>query len=136
MTRRIDAHQHYWRYNPDDYAWIDDKMNAIRRDFLPTDLQRELAATLVTEADYETWTVEQLRPYLDAVLVAFGAGRLMFGSDWPVCLVACSYTRWHRIVSDFVARLSRDEQAAIMGRNAAAAYRVQIEVHAETAATA
>jgi L-fuconolactonase len=79
---------------------------------------------MVTEADYRTWTEEQLTPYLDAVLEAFGARRLMFGSDWPVCLVACSYQRWHRIVRDFVGRLSINEQEAIMGGNAVKAYRL------------
>ena len=39
---RIDAHQHFWRYNPDEYGWIDDSMIKLRRDFLPGDLQREL----------------------------------------------------------------------------------------------
>ncbi|HXU18903.1 MAG TPA: amidohydrolase family protein [Terriglobales bacterium] len=42
---RIDAHQHFWRYNPDEYGWIDDSMCTLRRDFLPADLQPELAAS-------------------------------------------------------------------------------------------
>jgi L-fuconolactonase len=79
---------------------------------------------MVTEADFSTWTEEQLKPYLDAVLEAFGARRLMFGSDWPVCLAACSYQRWHRIVQGFVGRLSKNEQDAIMGGNATKAYRL------------
>ena len=39
---RIDAHQHFWRYNPDEYGWIDDSMAQLRRDFLPSDLEPEL----------------------------------------------------------------------------------------------
>ncbi|MEV1022820.1 amidohydrolase family protein [Streptomyces sp. NPDC050264] len=46
---------------------------------------------LVTEADRATWTVDALRPYADTVLDAFGPGRVMFGSDWPVCTLAASY---------------------------------------------
>src|SRR6266567_7394279 len=41
---RIDAHQHFWRYNPDEYGWIDDSMARLRRDFLPEDLKRETEA--------------------------------------------------------------------------------------------
>lgn len=79
---------------------------------------------LVTEAQWDTWTEEQLRPYLDAALEAFGPRRLMFGSDWPVCLVASSYERWHRLITDWLAPLSPDERAAIMGTNARKAYRL------------
>ncbi|MEV5440589.1 amidohydrolase family protein [Streptomyces sp. NPDC052682] len=46
---------------------------------------------LVTEADPASWTVQDLRPYADTVLEAFGPGRLMYGSDWPVCTPAASY---------------------------------------------
>ncbi len=46
---------------------------------------------LVTEADPASWTVGDLRPYADAALDAFGPGRLMFGSDWPVCTLAAAY---------------------------------------------
>ncbi|MFC8391635.1 MULTISPECIES: amidohydrolase [unclassified Streptomyces] len=46
---------------------------------------------LVTEADRDSWTVDDLRPYADVVLDAFGPGRLMFGSDWPVCTLAAAY---------------------------------------------
>ena len=80
---------------------------------------------LVTEADYRSWTVEQLRPYVETVLEAFGPGRLLFGSDWPVCLAACTYRRWFEIVSDFAAELSPSEREAILGDNAAAVYRLE-----------
>lgn len=81
---------------------------------------------LVTEADYSNWTVDQLRPYAEAVLEAFGPDRVMFGSDWPVCLVACAYERWYGIVREFVSGLSEPEQAKIMGHNAATAYRLDV----------
>jgi L-fuconolactonase len=77
---------------------------------------------LVTEADYRTWTEEQLRPYMETVLEVFGPHRLMFGSDWPVCLVACGYARWASLVRDFIRELSPAEQARILGGTAVEAY--------------
>lgn len=77
---------------------------------------------VVTEADHRTWTPGQLRPYLEATLDAFGSRRLMFGSDWPVCLLACGYRRWHQIVNEFVAKLTPDEQARIFEGTAIEAY--------------
>jgi L-fuconolactonase len=77
---------------------------------------------LVTEADFKAWTEAQLQPYLETVLEAFGPTRLMFGTDWPVCLVACPYGRWFEIVCRFAASLSSDEQASLFGQTAALAY--------------
>ncbi|GAB5521653.1 MAG: amidohydrolase family protein [Rhodothermales bacterium] len=77
---------------------------------------------MVTEADWSTWTPEVLRPYWATVLEAFGPSRLMFGSDWPVCLVASSYARWVETVQSWMADLSADEQAQIMGGTAARVY--------------
>jgi L-fuconolactonase len=77
---------------------------------------------VVTEADHRTWTPQQLRPYLDAALDAFGSRRLMFGSDWPVCLLACGYRRWHQIVRDFASKLTPDEQDRIFELTAVEAY--------------
>ncbi|MCE9613901.1 MAG: amidohydrolase family protein [Lentisphaerae bacterium] len=75
---------------------------------------------MVTEADYGGWTEAQLRPYVDVVLDAFGPRRLMFGSDWPVCLVAVGYARWAGIVD----ALSANERDHIMGRTAAGVYQL------------
>ncbi|MBI1356798.1 MAG: amidohydrolase family protein [Acidobacteria bacterium] len=77
---------------------------------------------MVTEADYKSWTPEQLRPYFDTVLSAFGPKRILFGSDWPVCLVACEYGRWAEIVRGWISELSPAEQARILGGTAAEAY--------------
>ena len=77
---------------------------------------------MVTEADYQTWTEAQLQPYLETVLAAFGPRRVMFGSDWPVCRVACDYKRWAELVGRFIAKFSPDEQARIMGGTAVEAY--------------
>jgi L-fuconolactonase len=77
---------------------------------------------LVTEADILTWNEAQLRPYYETALEAFGADRLMFGTDWPVCLVACSYRRWYEVVCNFTATLSPEEKAHIFGGTAERAY--------------
>ena len=77
---------------------------------------------LVTEADIRSWTPEQLRPYMETVLDAFGPDRVMFGSDWPVCTCATTYSQWRGVVGDFIASLSEHEQAQIMGGPALKAY--------------
>jgi L-fuconolactonase len=79
---------------------------------------------LVTEADWQNWTDSQLEPYIETALEAFGPRRLMFGSDWPVCLLAASYRRWYDLVAAFCARLTPSEQARIFGETAAEAYRL------------
>ena len=73
---------------------------------------------MITEADYHSWSPEQLHPYMDLVLEAFGPNRIMFGSDWPVCLVAGDYDRVKKVVTDRIATLGLSEQNAIMGGNA------------------
>jgi L-fuconolactonase len=77
---------------------------------------------LVTEADWRKWTKEQLNLYFDVVLDAFGPRRLMFGSDWPVCLLAVRYADWIAIVERFVGELSQPEQARIWSGTAVEAY--------------
>jgi L-fuconolactonase len=77
---------------------------------------------MVTEAEPRNWTSEQLRPYFDAVLEAFGPDRLMFGSDWPVCLVGVEYPHWVDIVRDWTRGLSSSERHRIFGVTALEAY--------------
>ena len=79
---------------------------------------------MVTEADWKTWSEEELRPYFDVVLEAFGPKRLMFGTDWPVCLAASGYGRWVEVVRKFAAGLSADEQEWLFGKTAKEAYRL------------
>jgi L-fucono-1,5-lactonase len=275
MTDRIDAHQHFWQYRPDQYAWIGEGMDVIRRDFLPSDLESELLAAgiggavslqarqttdetdwlldqaerhvflrgvvgwaplkepavaqmleklagrpklkglrhilhdepddaymlredfnagvsllqrfhltydiliferhlphtlrfvdrhpnqvfildhiakprirdrilspwrenmaelahrenvycklsgVVTEADWQNWTPEDLRPYVETALEAFGPRRLMFGSDWPVLLLAGSYRQWNAVVSGMISGLSAAERERILGGTATEAY--------------
>ena len=73
---------------------------------------------MITEADYKTWTPSQLEPYMQLVLETFGADRIMFGSDWPVCLVAGNYQTVKETITNFIAKLSSADQKAIMGLNA------------------
>ncbi|MGB0371976.1 MAG: amidohydrolase family protein [Opitutales bacterium] len=272
---KIDAHNHFWRYNAEEYDWIDDEMSAIRRDFLPADLQEELRGSgiqgtvsvqarmnleetewllelsqnnkfikgivgwlpiadtsfpdyldryasntklkgirhvvqgqpkgflgnpafnqgirkltdrdlvydilifenqlqetiqfvdrhpnqrfvldhiakprirdnaispwdkniqelaarenvscklsgMVTEADYHSWNEDQLHPYIDICLEAFGANRLMFGSDWPVCLVATPYPKWVNLIETYISPLTQKEQSRIMGGTAIEVYK-------------
>jgi len=77
---------------------------------------------MVTEADHRSWTPAQLRPYAETAIEAFGPKRLMMGSDWPVCLLACDYGRWQSVVRDFISTLSPDEQRRILGDTAQEAY--------------
>ncbi len=79
---------------------------------------------VATEADWKRWTPAGIRPYLETALEAFGPKRLMWGSDWPVCLVATPYARWKRIVDDFIATLSEAERERILGTNAVETYRL------------
>lgn len=79
---------------------------------------------LVTEADIRRPSYEALVPYMETVLEAFGPRRLLFGSDWPVCLLACPYETWTEWVQRFLAPLSPEEQAYILGRTAAEVYRL------------
>ncbi len=80
---------------------------------------------LITEADHATWTVDQLRPYVHTLLEAFGADRVMFGSDWPVCLLAGSYDDVIAAAEVLTDGLDAREQAAVFGRTAAHWYRIE-----------
>ncbi len=77
---------------------------------------------VVTEADHQGWQIGDLKPYFDTILECFGPERLMFGSDWPVCLLASGYRRWSETVQDLIAKLTTAEQAAIMGGTAIRTY--------------
>ena len=85
---------------------------------------------LITEADHQRWSVEDLRPAWDTVLEAFGPRRLLFGSDWPVCLLAASWERWSATMADFVAPLSPDESDAVLRTTATATYRLDNPIDA------
>ena len=80
---------------------------------------------LVTEADWANWRVEDLIPYVDKALECFGPERMMFGSDWPVCLLAASYDQVLEAFHTLLADLSEQDRELIFSKNAAAFYRTQ-----------
>ncbi len=77
---------------------------------------------LVTEARWRDWRPEDIHPYLDVVLEAFGAERLLIGSDWPVCTLAADYARTLGVVVDWSTRLPPEARAALLGGNALRVY--------------
>jgi len=74
---------------------------------------------LVTEADWQAWKPEDIRPYLDVAFECFGPNRLMIGSDWPVCTVAASYERTMNLVKDYLSKHALAEREAVLGGSAA-----------------
>jgi L-fuconolactonase len=94
---------------------------------------RELAAApnvlckisgLVTEADHARWQPGDFEPFLETIFTAFGPDRLMYGSDWPVCLLAATYARQHALITGYVRRHAPAAEAAIFGGNAGRFYGV------------
>lgn len=77
---------------------------------------------MVTEADWTSWNLEALRPYAEIAFNAFGANRVMAGSDWPVCLLAAAYGQWMQTVQSLIAGLTQTEKESILGGTAARVY--------------
>jgi L-fuconolactonase len=97
---------------------------------------RELAAApnvlaklsgLVTEADWTRWTADEMRPYLDVAFEGFGPGRLMVGSDWPVCTVAGDYGRTMRVVVEYLEDRPAAEREAVLGGNAREFWKLEVK---------
>jgi L-fuconolactonase len=84
---------------------------------------------LVTEADWKHWKAGDFKPYLDAVFGAFGADRLMFGSDWPVCLLAATYRQVKQLIEEYVKGFSQSDKEKIFGGNAARFYGLKTAQH-------
>ena len=80
---------------------------------------------MVTEADLQYWQGKDFVPYIETIIDAFGISRVMFGSDWPVCLLAAEYRQVVKIVEDYIGTFSRDEQEKIMGANAVEFYGIK-----------
>lgn len=76
----------------------------------------------VTEADWRDWNKDDFYPYFDVILKAFDIDRLLFGSDWPVCLLAAQYQEVYSIAEDYFASCSNEEKEKIFGNNAVAFY--------------
>lgn len=83
---------------------------------------------MVTEAKWHRWIIHDFKPYIDVVLEHFGAERVMFGSDWPVCLLSATYEQVLTILKFFIRYLSPDEKENILSRNAIRAYQLNIEM--------
>jgi L-fuconolactonase len=80
---------------------------------------------MVTEAVWDNWTTDTFRPYFDVVLEAFGPSRMMFGSDWPVCLLAGSYDDIIGLAEELTSGLSEGEKADFFGHTALRSYRLE-----------
>lgn len=77
---------------------------------------------LVTEADWQQWSKRDFFPYLDVVFDHFGPDRLLFGSDWPVCLVAANYTQVKTLIDEYVYPWGDEVRAKVFGGNAVGFY--------------
>jgi len=80
---------------------------------------------LVTQGDWGSWTPFDLRPFIEGAVELFGIKRLLFGSDWPVCLLSASYAEVCGVVDDYFAAFSESERALLWGENAIRAYRME-----------
>jgi L-fuconolactonase len=82
---------------------------------------------MITEAHWTVWTPDDLRPYVETALDIFGVDRVMYGSDWPVCLLAGSYGAVKEALEEALPPLSPEEKAKVFGGNAIAFYRLAVE---------
>lgn len=82
---------------------------------------------MVTEADHQQWVVEDLAPYVAHILDAFGEDRVLFGSDWPVMLLATTYPRWVQVLDDLTAYLTPAAKRKLWSENARRCYRLHFE---------
>jgi L-fuconolactonase len=88
---------------------------------------------LVTEADWKQWKADDFKPYLDVVFDAFGAERLMFGSDWPVCLLGATYRDLRQLIEDYVKGFPGADKDKIFGSTAARFYGLRAVQHGSAA---
>ena len=88
---------------------------------------------MVTEANWATWSEQELHPYVEVVIEAFTPKRVMFGSDWPLVTLASSYKRWANAVREWIGHLTATEQDWILSRSAQEAYGLKSFLHRENA---
>ncbi|HET8828633.1 MAG TPA: amidohydrolase family protein [Pelobium sp.] len=81
---------------------------------------------MVTEADWLNWKYEDFEPFIDVAFNTFGADRLMFGSDWPVCNLAGGYQKVVELVERYTKQLSNLEQEKFWGLNASEFYKIKL----------
>ena len=77
---------------------------------------------LITEANWDTWTADNLRPYLEHAMECFGTDRVLYGSDWPVSVLAGGYQRWWQAFATVLDTLPAEEQAKVVSENAKRIY--------------
>lgn len=87
---------------------------------------------VVTEVRDDQWDIETIRPYWETALEAFTPKRLMFGSDWPVCLLKSKYDRWLAVLQELASQLSSDEQEDFFSNNAIRAYQLDMNTSSLT----
>lgn len=102
-----------------DSVWADGIRELAKREHISCKI-----SGMITEVRDAEWDADLLRPYFDTVLEAFGPQRVMFGSDWPVCLLRGSYSSWVKAFELLASSLSADEQAALRGGNAERIYQL------------
>ena len=103
-----------------DPAWIKNMKSLGEREHVSCKI-----SGMVTEVTgQKTWSPELLKPYFEVAWEAFGPRRLLFGSDWPVCLLRCGYIEWVNAVTTWTESLSNSEQEAFWGGNAIRIYKV------------
>src|SRR5207237_9691923 len=100
-------------------GWIDDLRAAAKFPNVHCKL-----SGMVTEADWKAWKPADLKPYVQAALEAFGADRCMYGSDWPVCLLAAPYPRVHAALLEALGPITGTERTKIFGGTAEKFYRL------------
>jgi L-fuconolactonase len=79
---------------------------------------------MVTEADWAQWQPQDILPYIEHTVNCFGTNRVMYGSDWPVCLVAASYTKMYEVTANYFANFSKTAQDLFFGGNATTFYKL------------
>jgi L-fuconolactonase len=79
---------------------------------------------LLTEAKWKEWSAADFYPYLDVVFDAFGADRILFGSDWPVILLSGIYVQWKSLIEKYMENLSEEEKEKVFGLNAMNFYKL------------
>lgn len=80
---------------------------------------------LVTEADWKHWKYNNFTPYLDVIFNSFGINRVLFGSDWPVCLVAAPYNETLEIIKNYISQFTKEDKDKIMSKNAISVYALE-----------
>ncbi len=100
-----------------DQQWADDLVELAKRQNVFCKF-----SGVATEVRDDSWSIDTIERYWDVALEAFGAERLMFGSDWPVCLLKTEYSRWHQTVAELASGLTESESLQFWGGNAMRAY--------------